>query len=83
MQLEEFDAEKAWWQKRKETEQAWKVSIKEIVDRNYNLDIKNPNAPIESHEDPDELLAAYADAVKQVSNLQNKLKVSLETSLGK
>jgi type I restriction enzyme M protein len=83
MRLSEFDAEKAWWEKRKETEQAWKVSIKEIVERNYNLDIKNPNAPTESHEDPDELLAAYAEAMKQVADIQNKLKASLEESLGK
>lgn len=83
MRLAEFDGEKVWWDKRKETEQAWMVSIKEIVERNYNLDIKNPNAPTESHEDPDELLAAYADAVKKVAELQNKLKASLEESLGK
>jgi type I restriction enzyme M protein len=82
MRIAEFDVEKAWWEKRKETEQAWKVSIKEIVERNYNLDIKNPNAPTESHDDPDELLAAYAEAVKNAAEIQNRLKASLEQSLG-
>ena len=83
MRIAEFDVEKAWWEKRKETEQAWKVPIKDIIERNYNLDIKNPNAPTESHDDPDELLAAYAEAVKNASEIQNRLKASLEQSLGK
>ncbi|MBA3035039.1 MAG: N-6 DNA methylase, partial [Desulfobacterium sp.] len=39
----EFDLEKKWWKKRKVTENAWKVSIKEIEARNYNLDFKNPH----------------------------------------
>jgi len=30
--------------KRKETDQAWKVSIEDIKARSYNLDIKNPRA---------------------------------------
>ena len=81
MRLIEFDAEKAWWENRKETEQAWKVPIKDIIERNYNLDMKNPNSPTEVHADPNELLAAYSDTVKQVAELQNKLYVSLEESL--
>jgi type I restriction enzyme M protein len=83
MRIAEFDVEKAWWEERKETEQAWKVPIKDIIERNYNLDIKNPNAPTESHDDPDELLAAYAEAVKNAAEIQNRLKASLEQSLGK
>lgn len=40
---EEFELEKQWWNKREENQYAWKVSIEEIKNRNYNLDIKNPN----------------------------------------
>jgi type I restriction enzyme M protein len=83
MRIAEFDVEKGWWGKRKETEQAWKVPIKDIIERNYNLDIKNPNSPTESHDDPDELLVAYAEAVKNAAEIQNRLKASLEQSLGK
>ncbi len=82
MRLSEFDEEKKWWTKRKETEKAWKVSVKDIAASNYNLDIKNPNAPLETHEDPDELLAQYAEAVKAVKALQDQLKASLQQSLG-
>ncbi|HQK20265.1 MAG TPA: N-6 DNA methylase, partial [Polyangiaceae bacterium] len=45
------------WDKRKENEVAWKVSIDEIKARNYNLDIKNPHNVEEEHGDPTELLA--------------------------
>ena len=82
MRLSEFDEEKNWWMKRKETEKAWKVSAKDIAANNYNLDIKNPNAPVEIHEDPEELLAQYAEAVKAVKALQDQLKASLQQSLG-
>ncbi|RDI06685.1 type I restriction-modification system subunit M [Flavobacterium sp. AG291] len=40
--LEEFDLEKNWWHNRQENDYAWKVSIKDIKKRNYNLDISSP-----------------------------------------
>ena len=82
MRLSEFDEEKKWWNKRKETENAWKVSAKDIAANNYNLDKKNPNAPVEIHEDPEELLAQYTESVKAVKALQDQLKTSLQQSLG-
>ena len=82
MQVKEFDAEKKWWPKRKESEYAWKVSAKEIAGNNYNLDIRNPNTPVEIHEDPEELLVQYVEAVKSVKSLQDQLKASLQQSLG-
>lgn len=49
MKFEEFQAEIDWWGNeadgfaaRKENHQAWKVSINDIIARNFNLDIKNP-----------------------------------------
>ena len=44
IRIEEFDLEKAWWENRVENECTWSVTIDEIKQRNYNLDIKNPNA---------------------------------------
>jgi type I restriction enzyme M protein len=41
--IKEFDLEKKWWNHRFKNEHAWKVSIQEIRDKNYNLDFKNPN----------------------------------------
>lgn len=47
IRLEEFEPIKQWWKKRTESEVAWKVPIQTIIDRNYDLDIKNPNTKIE------------------------------------
>lgn len=47
IRLEEFEPLKAWWEKREESEVAWKVPIQTIIDRNYDLDIKNPNKVVE------------------------------------
>lgn len=43
IRIEEFNLIKDWWNNRTESEVSWKVSMKTIVDRNYDLDIKNPN----------------------------------------
>jgi type I restriction enzyme M protein len=81
MRLEEFDVEKEWWLNRTESEQSWKVSAADIAKNNYNLDIKNPNAPVEVHDDPEELLMQYKEAVTAVNQLQEELKSLLQKSL--
>lgn len=48
--IKEFDMEKAWWMDRVENEYAWKISVDEIKERNYNLDFKNPHRTEEAHE---------------------------------
>ena len=50
IQAKEFDPIKTWWTDRKESIIAWKVPIQTIIDRNYDLDIKNPTKQEESHE---------------------------------
>ncbi len=82
MRIEEFEPEKAWWNDREETEHAWRVPIEEIDAGGYNLDLKNPNAPEEGHEDPDVLLTQYAEAVAAVEETQQALRDSLAQSLG-
>jgi type I restriction enzyme M protein len=47
IRIEEFDPIKKWWKKREESELSWKVSIDTIIERNYDLDIKNPNKVVE------------------------------------
>ena len=47
IKVEEFEPIKKWWNKRKESELAWKVNIKTIIERGYDLDIKNPTKPQE------------------------------------
>ena len=81
MRLGEFDPERAWWNDRAESEQAWRVPIEDIVAGGYNLDTKNPNAVDVGHEDPDVLLARYQEASLAVSAAQEALKNSLAEAL--
>ena len=81
MRIEEFSAEKAWWPARQETAQAWKVSIDELRARGFNLDIKNPNAPGATHEDPDVLLARYHQARAAAAAIRAQLRQVLAEAL--
>jgi type I restriction enzyme M protein len=81
MRIEEFDPERKWWGKRKETDQAWKISIEDIKARNYNLDIKNPRAVDDGPGDAEELLKAYAQVSSEVAAVRNKLRDELRTAL--
>lgn len=47
IQISEFDEIKKWWKKRTEHEFAYKVSIDTIIERGYDLDVKNPNKIVE------------------------------------
>ncbi|WP_195251666.1 type I restriction-modification system subunit M [Romboutsia sp. 1001713B170207_170306_H8] len=73
IKLEEFDLEKKWWNNREENEYAWKISVEEIKNRNYNLDFKNPNKEEEDLGDPKMLLEKYHEAKIEVEKLQDAL----------
>jgi type I restriction enzyme M protein len=81
MRIEEFAPEKAWWTDRKETQFAWKTSIEEIRGRGFNLDIANPNAPQDTHEDPDALLARFDEERAAVAALREELRKVLAAAL--
>lgn len=88
IQLKEFDPIKAWWgneadgfASRIENEQAWKVSLEDIIARNYNLDLKNPHQAEEEIKDPEELLTQYADLQAEISKIRNQLKIILDEAL--
>jgi type I restriction enzyme M protein len=83
LRIQEFDAEKAWWNDRKETEQSWCVPVEKIIEGNYNLDLKNPNTPDEDHGDPDELLAALKEVQTQIAAAKEKLQAELESCLNR
>ena len=81
MRIEEFDVEKVWWTKRKETARAWKVTIEQIRERGFNLDIANPNAPEDTHEDPDTLLAQFDKERAAAAALRDELRKVLAAAL--
>ena len=81
IQIEEFEPERKWWKKRKESPQAWKVSINQIREKGFNLDIKNPNTPELTHEDPDLLLGQYEEARSNAAEIREELRKALTTAL--
>jgi type I restriction enzyme M protein len=75
-----------WWggtdrKDRVETEVAWRVSIDQVKERGYNLDIKNPHVVADNHGDPVDLLARLDAAESLAADLQNRLKSILEDAL--
>ena len=68
IKIDEFEPIKAWWNDRKESEVAWKVSIDSIKGRGYDLDIKNPNKIVEE---------VVYDRQAIIENLEKSFRASL------
>ena len=81
MRIEEFAPEKSWWNHREESEQSWKMSVEQIKDNGYNLDIKNPNTVADELGDPEELLADYKTMLTSVAETREALKRELMAAL--
>ncbi|MCR9062885.1 MAG: type I restriction-modification system subunit M [Cytophagales bacterium] len=74
--IKEFDLEKAWWTNREDEDfakYAWKVDAKEIKDKGYNLDIKNPHQENDDLDSPDIILKKYNASTDKVSSIQEKI----------
>jgi len=69
IRIEEFNPIKDWWNNRTESQVSWKVPMKTIIDRNYDLDIKNPNNVAEE---------VVYDRKGIIKNLENSFRKSLE-----
>jgi len=88
MKFEEFQTEIDWWgneaddfSSRETTDQAWQVSIDDIIKRNFNLDIKNPHVGEVINHDPQELLSDYAKQQADIQVLRDQLKTILADAL--
>jgi type I restriction enzyme M protein len=81
MKSEEFTAVKQWWKNRVESENAWRVSVDEIRDNGYNLDIKNPNKPEHSFGDPVEILSLFNEEKARGHKILEKLRDALSVAL--
>ncbi|TDB66935.1 class I SAM-dependent DNA methyltransferase [Arundinibacter roseus] len=78
IRVEEFEPIKTWWNNRQESDICWKVDIQTILDRNYDLDIKNPTKTEESIEySSAELLQMLEASFEKSSDLLNQLKVAV------
>ncbi|MEI7981214.1 MAG: N-6 DNA methylase [Bacteroidota bacterium] len=79
IRIEEFNPIKAWWNNRIESEVSWRVNIQSIIDRGYDLDIKNPNKQEEVHEySSAELLSLLESSMSKSADLINQVKSILD-----
>lgn len=80
LKLEELEPIKKWWKKRVESEESWKVSIDNIIERGYDLDIKNPNTVVEENEETsNEILTRIDTEQNKIHDIVGKLKTLLAT----
>jgi type I restriction enzyme M protein len=78
LKLEELEPIKKWWNKRVENEVSWKVPIDTIIERGYDLDIKNPHQKEENGEPLIEIIKeqkkAETDVIHKSQNLLEQLR---------
>lgn len=72
---QEFDPVKAWWTNRVENDHAWKVSIKDIQERKYNLDFKNPKTQnIVAYKAPGEILGDMSKKENEIISIMKEIE---------
>lgn len=80
IQLSEFDVIKKWWINRKEGPFSWKVDIKDIESRGFNLDIKNPNVQRKKiDQSPEEIIAEIRNNQRQIDQLLNEVEKLIQS----
>jgi type I restriction enzyme M protein len=78
IQLKEFDPIKKWWNNRKESDVTWKVNINTIIERGYDLDIKNPTkSEVEITHSSNELISMLTSSMNKSIELLNKIKADI------
>lgn len=78
IQFEEFKPIQEWWIDRKESEVTWKVSIEDLKNADFNLDIKNPNRKEEVIEyTSDDLIKKLEDSFVKSQKLLEEIKKEL------
>jgi type I restriction enzyme M protein len=75
IQFEEFAPLVAWWSKRKESDQAWKVPAAELLANGCNLDRKNPRAKEDiAHLPPEDLAASILQKEQRIAEIMGSIK---------
>ena len=75
IQFEEFAPLVAWWNKRKETDNAWKVPAAELLANGCNLDRKNPRAKEDiTHLPPAQLAADILKKEQRIAEIMGNIQ---------
>jgi type I restriction enzyme M protein len=75
----EFDECRKLWDERPVTGHSWRVPVEQVIENNYNLDLKNPssqNALV--HRLPEELAEAILAKEQRIAEIVVKIKQVLE-----
>ena len=79
---QEFAALKKWWTNRQPSEQAWQVSLQDLEQNGYNLDIKNPHTPQEEQLPTSaELLDLLHQSLQKSDQLLTQLKSEIDNNV--
>lgn len=71
---------KKWWRQRKESEFCWKVSIEDLKERNFDLDIPNPNRKEPQVLSYKEVLAGYKKAQSDLTSALQSFAEELDST---
>ena len=75
IQFEEFADLIKWWGKRKETDNAWKVSAAELLANSCNLDRKNPRAKEDiTHLPPEQIAADILKKEQRIAEIMGNIR---------
>ena len=81
IQFEEFAPLVAWWKKREENENAWKVKAADLLAAGCNLDRKNPSAKEDiTHLPPEQLAADILKKEQRIAEIMGNIQKLLAKS---
>jgi len=83
LQFEEFGPLLKWWESRQENERAWRVPAEQIIENNYNLDRKNPNAALDlEHLPPEVLVESIMEKEHRILEIMGEIRQMLIRAAG-
>jgi type I restriction enzyme M protein len=81
LQDAEFDECRALWHDRPVTEHSWRVPVEQVIQNDYNLDIKNPSSQETlAHRNPEELVEAIRAKEQRIAEIMVNIRETLQTS---
>jgi type I restriction enzyme M protein len=86
IRFEEFSPCLAWWEKRQENEQAWRIKVEDVLKYDaqgalvsVNLDIRNPRAKEDLvHQPPDKLVEDLLFKERRILGLIEEVRTTLQ-----
>jgi type I restriction enzyme M protein len=82
MQFEEFADCLAWWNKREETDRAWKIPVTQLMASGCNLDCKNPHSKGDiAHLPPEQLVESIRQKELQIAEIMGNIAALINKEL--